>query len=91
MPIYQYRCDCGQNKELILPISERNNPRYCECGKEMGRVMELPFPALFPSTGRDKILNTLNKEAGYKVRSKRSTEALARGLNPLKEVRGRGF
>lgn len=93
MPIYRYRCDCGNEEEHILPMSERNNSRYCECGNRMGRVLETPALVLTPITGRNKVLNTLNREAGYKapLRSERSVRALAQGLNPPRTAVGRGF
>jgi putative FmdB family regulatory protein len=98
MPIYTYRCaKCLKIEEVLLPMSERNTPRICVCGAREHRVMEIPRPAIFTKTGRDKILGALNKEEGYvkpgenEKHDPRYIPALARGLDPPQTVIGRGF
>lgn len=66
------------------------------CGGVMERLMSLPAPAIFPMTGRDNVLKTLNKEDGYDLPTQRSDrprmeQALAKGLDLPKPVIGRGF
>ena len=92
MPIYQYRCPKCQNEvEAILPIRDRDNIRFCDCGVTMERLMSIPALVVVAIMGRDKILNTLNSEHGKRVRSKRSTMALAKGLDQERSTIGRGF
>lgn len=92
MPIYQYRCpECQNEVEAILPIQDRDNIRICDCGGNMERLMSVPALIVMAITGRDKIVNTLNTEHGKGVRSKRSTTALARGLDQTRSTIGRGF
>lgn len=77
-------------------MSERNNRRVHSCGADMERLMSLPALAIFPMTGRDNVLKTLNKEDGYDLPARkgdrpRMEQALAKGLDPYKPVIGRGF
>ena len=44
----------------MLPRQECNQPQPCECGKVMLRVMSVPRPAIFTSTGHGMALDTLN-------------------------------
>lgn len=37
MPIYGYRCECGELDEKLRPIADREKPITCKCGKEMKR------------------------------------------------------
>ena len=37
MPAYQFKCTCGNQKEVITKISERPNELDCECGLKMAR------------------------------------------------------
>jgi putative FmdB family regulatory protein len=92
MPIYNFRCTgCSEQVEKIIPISERDTPFIHSCGATMERLMSVPLPAIFITTGRDKVINTLNNENGKGVRSERSTMALARGLDQPHNTIGIGF
>lgn len=65
MPIYEYRCDCGEEKEVILSFAKCDQPQICKCGKVMLRKMSVPRPAIFTPTGKGMALDTLNsKEKG---------------------------
>lgn len=37
MPIYSYRCDCGQVREEIRCIKDRDKKLFCDCGTPMRR------------------------------------------------------
>jgi putative FmdB family regulatory protein len=37
--IYQYECSCGNTKDEIRRVAERNDPVVCSCGKNMERVI----------------------------------------------------
>lgn len=40
MPIYEYKCACGQKFEKLRPMSEYDKLSNCpECGKESGRLV----------------------------------------------------
>jgi putative FmdB family regulatory protein len=97
MPIYRFRCpDCLKEEEVILPMSERNNRRVHSCGAVMERLMSVPAPAIFLETGRDTVLDTLNKGGGHNFpggdkHRPRYEQAMAKGLDPPKPVIGKGF
>lgn len=99
MPIYEYRCpECGHEQEVRLSFSEVAVVQLCsECGKPTERRISLPQPAIIPVGGREQVLKTLNKEeGGYgfpggDMHRPRYEQAMAKGLDPLKEVVGRGF
>ena len=39
MPLYEYRCDCGN--EFLQRQAINDDPVYCSCGKETKRVYGL--------------------------------------------------
>ena len=85
--LYEFRCpECGREKEVSLPIAERNNPQYCICGAQLDRRLSLPAPPIVTIGGREKVLNTLNRESGgytYPGGEKhgaRYDQAMAKGL-----------
>ncbi len=57
MPIYEYKCKCGNTGEFILPLNPQ--PQTCKCGKVMQRQMSLSSFVMKP-TGRGMALDTLN-------------------------------
>jgi hypothetical protein len=72
-------------------MGERGNPPPCPlCGENMERVYSSFTFTFAPSHGRTKILDTLNNERPG-ARSKRSQEAVARGLNYTRPTVGRGY
>jgi len=98
MPIYEFKCDvCGTERELILPFSESGKKPKCQCGQLMRRKFS-PVNFTMPKTGKDDVLDTLNKEEGRKydypggdMHRARYDKALAKGLDPPKPVIGKGF
>ena len=91
MPIYQYRCPkCQEKTEVVLPIQDRDTIRSCDCGGNMERLMSIPATVIMAVTGKDKILNTLNGERKG-VRSKRSQDALYRGVDHQRPLEGKVF
>ena len=57
MPIYEYRCTCGKERELILPL---NSPSpICECNKVMQRKVSVSSFRM-KQTGSQMTLDTLN-------------------------------
>jgi len=85
MPIYEFCCECGKEKEVILPVQERNELQICVCGKAMQRKMSVPLPAIFVPTGKGMALDSLNsKKGGFPdcdLKSKAEQATLA-GLDP---------
>ena len=64
MPLYEYRCECGNEVEVRLSYEEADQPQTCECGKAMQRKMSVSS-FVMKQTGRGMALNTLNsKEHG---------------------------
>lgn len=44
MPIYSFKCSCGQKKEVVRPMSESNLPVLCDIdGFEMMRDFKADF------------------------------------------------
>lgn len=38
MPIYEFKCQCGNEVDLMLPVDDRNKAQKCpECKKSMER------------------------------------------------------
>ena len=96
MPIYEYRCDCGTEREIKLPFSEAEKKIKCDCGQVMRRKFSL-VNFTMPKTGRDKVLGTLNQEEGAQdfpggdKHRDRYEKAMAKGLDQTQPVIGRGF
>jgi hypothetical protein len=45
MPMYDYRCECGEQKiDVLAPISQKEIP--CVCGKQMQRTWLTRFPSV---------------------------------------------
>lgn len=60
MPIYEYRCECKKEREVLLPSP---TSQVCECG----RVMQLRMSVcsfVVKLTGRGMALDTLNSKNG---------------------------
>jgi putative FmdB family regulatory protein len=92
MPIYEYRCKCGREKEITLSFNEYDKTQVCECGEVMARKISLPQPAIIVPTGKQMALDTLNAkphEGGMPHRhwTERAEQAAAAGLErPPKKI-----
>ena len=42
MPIYEFRCDCGREKEKMLLMKDSETSVLCECGQTMYKIISLP-------------------------------------------------
>jgi len=100
MPIYEYRCPkCNEQKEIILPVGDRNKPQFCSCGEPMIRLMSVPQPAIFIVDNRNRLINTLNNDGektyalpGKAKHGQRYKQVIGNSLfNQEKKVIGRGF
>lgn len=93
MPIYEFECSgCRKKIELVLPIKDRNSLQTCpECCGIMNRLVELPQPPIVPITGRNQVLGNLNAKDDGLGNKPHIKNAMAKGLDPPKEVVGRGF
>jgi len=94
--IYEFRCECGCEKDVILSVSEYNQTQICECGRAMQRKISLPMPPIISLTSGDKVLKTLNKEDGFALpggekHRKRYEYHMAKGLNRVREVEEKVF
>ncbi len=59
MPIYEYRCKCGNEGEFILPFDSQ--PQICECGETMQRKLSVSS-FVMKQTGRGMAMDTLNSK-----------------------------
>ena len=63
MPLYEYQCGCGNEKEILLPFGDADQPQICECGKVMQRKMST-YSFTHKQSGRQMALDSLNSRAG---------------------------
>ena len=63
MPLYEYQCECGKEKDILLSFGGADQPQVCECGKVMQRQMSHSNFTMKPCA-RDMALDTLNGRGG---------------------------
>ena len=96
MPIYEYRCECGNEEEILFLARQISDWHTCpECNKAMTRKVSLPV-SIIPETGRDHVLQTLNAHNGHGLpcapRDRpRMETALAKGLDQTRPTIGVGM
>lgn len=61
MPIYEYRCECGNEREVIVTYEEATQSEMCVCGEAMQRKVSLPRSPVIVQTANDMALRQLNK------------------------------
>ncbi len=59
MPIYEYQCECGNEREVKLSLEEYDQPRTCECGGVMRHKISVSS-FVMKQTGNQMALDTLN-------------------------------
>ncbi len=98
MPLYEFRCpECLGEEEALMNMADRNKLRLHSCGAVMDKLISIPHLVISKVCGRDTILDTLNgedkhaKKDGKPVRSKRSQQALARGLDYVRPLEDKVF
>jgi len=74
MPVYEYLCECGCEREAMLSIEDRNKMQICECGEVMGLKISLPMSTLNTrlrftkegkaALGQEMALGSLNSKYG---------------------------
>ena len=77
MPIYEYKCKCGNEGEFLLPLNPQSP--ICECGEVMQRLMSVSSFVMKP-TGRGMALDTLNSNVVGGRRKKWAEEHAAQGF-----------
>ena len=87
MPIYEYKCKCGSEREVKLPFTDSDTAQVCECGRVMQHKISLSSFTIKP-TGRQNALDTLNTGCYPDGSKKKQVEQLvAAGLEqPPKSV-----
>lgn len=76
MPLYEYHCECGNEREVLLSFQD-TRPQICECSEVMQRKMST-YSFVMKQNGNQMALNTLNsKENGIGGRHKDWAEKLA--------------
>ena len=85
MPIYEYRCVCGNEQEEMRPVTDRDKSPVCAvCGREMQRKWSVPSPCVMKPTGRGMALDSLNSKDTAHMKPSAKLKA-AQGLdNPPK-------
>ncbi len=63
MPLYEYQCGCGNEKEIKLSFSEFDQPQVCECGNIMRHKMSA-YSFTFKATGNQMALDSINSKGG---------------------------
>lgn len=49
MPLYGFKCSCGEEQDVVLSISERNTVQACnECGAVLCRVISCNIERVEP-------------------------------------------
>lgn len=59
MPIYEYYCECGCERDEILPFADFDKPQVCGCGMTMEHKMSHTSFTM-KLTGNQMALDTLN-------------------------------
>lgn len=75
MPIYEYLCDCGKEKEVFKQIKDIDIPVECDCGKIMQRRICAPGYSDFKPYF-DWNLTTLDNNDGHWVKSRKHKKEL---------------
>jgi len=63
MPLYEYRCECEEEKDILLSFGEADQSQICKCGKVMQRKMSLSSFKMKP-IGSQMALDSLNSRSG---------------------------
>jgi len=79
MPIYEYTCKCGTEREFNLPFSKADQAQVCECGEVMQKKISASSFTMKP-TGRGMALETLNSNVVGGRRKDWAEKIAAQGL-----------
>ncbi len=79
MPIYEYHCECENEREVLLPLRDADQPQICECGKVMQRKMSVPNFTMKP-TGKGMALDSLNSGVTGGKRKAWAENSAAQGI-----------
>ena len=79
MPIYEYYCECENEREVLLPLRDADQPQTCECGKAMRKKISLGNFAMKP-TSRGMALDSLNSNVVGGKRKAWAEQNAAKGL-----------
>jgi predicted nucleic acid-binding Zn ribbon protein len=52
MPVYGYKCECGESKDVIKRLCEYNTEELCKCGKVMTKEITAPTIAGMNNLGQ---------------------------------------
>ena len=62
MPLYEYQCECGNGKDILLSFQD-TQPQVCKCGEVMQRRISVPS-FVMKQTGSQMALDSLNSRSG---------------------------
>ena len=63
MPLYEFKCECGEEKEILLSFQDADQPQTCECGKVMRKKVSLSS-FTFKQYAGNMALDSLNSKGG---------------------------
>ena len=63
MPLCEYQCGCGNEKDVLLSFQEADQPQICKCGRVMHRKVSLSS-FIFKPYARNMALDSLNSKVG---------------------------
>lgn len=66
MPIYEYKCECGSERDEILPFAKSDKVQTCDCGKTMQHKISLSSFA-FKVYANQMALDTINKRGNGEI------------------------
>jgi len=62
MPLYEYKCECGNGEDVLLSFQD-TQPQICKCGGVMQRKISLSSFVLKQTSGQ-MALDSLNSKSG---------------------------
>ncbi len=63
MPLYEFMCECGNEKDILLSFGEADQSQTCECGEVMQRKVSLSS-FTFKPYARNMALDSINSKGG---------------------------
>jgi len=82
MPIYEYKCSCGEVSTVIKPMPAINRQESCKCGELMQRQLTLSIPLVFKPYWSENLVSDINPD-GVWVESQSHKKQLMKEANVI--------